>query len=441
MNTGRVIVDHLGKCYRRPGRNAPRTWREAVARPWRRSPSDELFWALKDVSFSLRDGEMLGVIGPNGAGKSTLLRLLGGVGRPSDGRAEVRGRIGALLDLGGGFVGDLTGRENTVLSGVVAGLTRDEVRARLPDILGFAEIEAAFDQPVRTYSSGMAMRLAFSVAIHTSPEVLLVDEFLSVGDLAFQAKCHARIRDLRQGGCTIILVTHDVAQVRETCDRALWLRDGRVAALAEPRKVTELYEAEMRTETLRRTPRPKSADASREGGLAPGRTRFGSLEVEITGVTLRPGTIIESGGPVEVEIRYHSPKRVSAPVFGVSISRDDGLVCLDTNTQSGRAPACDLHGRGSVCFQLERLELGAGRYFVNVGIFESKWSHAYDYHWQVYPLIVEGAAAHKGPLAPPCRWTLGPGRHAGPGGGGLGSGGFGAREGVSAHPPHPTAAT
>jgi len=362
-------------------------------------------WALQDVSFSVAPGEMFGVVGANGAGKSTLLRLLGGVGRPTTGSIRISGRIGALLDLAGGFLGDLTGRENAVLAGVVAGLLKREIEERMGEIVAFAELEDFIDQPVRTYSTGMMMRLAFAVAVHTDPEVLLVDEFLSVGDLAFQAKCNARIKTLRDGGCAIVMVSHGMDQVRQLCDRVLWLRSGEVAALATAEVVAGLYETEMREETLRRTPEgPKRTSGGLD--LVPRENRFGTFEVEIDSVVFSPGEVVRSGEPLAVTIGYRAKAAVPAPAFVVSITKEDGTICLDTNTHLARVDVPDLQQPGQIRFAIDRLDLAAGNYFLDVGIFESDWKHAYDYHWHAYPFTVEGAPAHKGLLAPPCRWQF-----------------------------------
>ncbi len=185
---GTVVVQGLGKQFRRYHRDRPVTLKEAVVRGLRQMKPVEQFWALREVSCSVAAGRTIGVIGNNGAGKSTLLRLIGGVGRPDEGSVQVHGRIGALLDLGVGFHPDLTGRENVFVSGVIAGLTRHEVAQRFDSIVAFAELQQSIDSPLRTYSSGMQMRLAFAVAIHTEPEILLIDEVLAVGDLAFQRK-------------------------------------------------------------------------------------------------------------------------------------------------------------------------------------------------------------------------------------------------------------
>lgn len=394
MNDHRIIAEAVCKRYRHRRRGLVRTGGGAP-------------WALSEVSFAVGPGEMLGVVGANGAGKSTLLRLLGGVGKPSRGRIRTRGRIGALLDLGGGFLGDLTGRENAMLAGVVAGLLRSEMRERLDRIVAFAELENFIDEPVRTYSTGMMMRLAFSVAVHTDPQILLVDEFLSVGDLAFQAKCHARIKALREGGCAIVMVSHGMDEVRRLCDRALWLKHGEVAAFGSAEIVAGLYETEMREETLRRTPEGGAVRAAGDLALIPRENRFGSFEMEIDGVELLPGPRIRRGGALAVRLAYHARTPVRAPVFVVSITREDGTVCLDTNTQLGRVEVPDCSDHGSIRFEIDRLDLAAGRYFLDVGVFEGTWKHAYDYHWHVYPFTVEGPGDHKGLLAPPCRWASG----------------------------------
>lgn len=403
MKDYRIVVEDLGKRFTRRAQRA-----SSGERPRRfinlwRQPVFESFWALRNVSFSVAPGEMLGVIGSNGAGKSTLLSLLSGIAEPSTGRVSLHGQLGALLDLGGGFVDDLTGRENAILAGVVAGLTRQEVESRLDEIVAFAEIGAFLDQPVRTYSTGMRMRLAFSVSVHTDPEILLVDEFLAVGDLSFQSRCRTRIADLRQAGCSVVVVSHGLDELKSTSDRILWLRDGAIAALDTPQAVIERYEAEMHQRTLQRTPTSHSTAASpdREPSL-----RVGSREMEITGVTLTPSSAIRSGGSLGIEINYAMHQEVHAPIFGVSISREDGVVCVDTNTESAKVLTTNLPSIGSILFSLPRLELAAGRYFVNVGIYESGWSHAYDFHWESYPLFIDGPSEHKGLLAPKCHWSV-----------------------------------
>ena len=199
------------------------------------------FWALKGVSFSVSKGESLGVIGRNGAGKSTLLTLLLGVAQPTKGSIEVSGKKTPLLELGAGFHPDLTGLENIIINGVLLGHTEEEIRARMEAIIAFSELGEFIKMPIRTYSSGMQMRLAFSIAIHTSPEVLLIDEILAVGDESFQKKSGKALMDLINGGVTTVYVSHSMEAVKKTCDRAIWLEQGEIRAEGEPGKVVEEY--------------------------------------------------------------------------------------------------------------------------------------------------------------------------------------------------------
>lgn len=404
-----IAVEGLGKYYSRYRADRPVSFREAVLAGFRGLFPVERNWTLRGVTVYVRRGEMLGVIGKNGAGKSTFLNILGGIVPASRGSIRVCGRIGALLELGAGFQGDLTGRENVFINGIVAGLRKGEVARRLDEILEFAELQGFVDHPLRTYSTGMQMRLAFAIAVHTDPEVLLVDEFLSVGDLAFQAKCLQRVRELRDRGCAIVFVSHNLEHVEEMCDHALWLRGGQVAALGEPEQVVNLYRAEMNAATCRLSPA-----ASEEKQLGSGEVlrlhdnRHGSLEGEITGITLEPGDQISPGDALIIKIGYAFPRPLRAPVFSVTISRRDGQVCFDTNTQAAGVPTPVMEGQGEIELRLARLDLAGGDYFVDVGVHEYDWGHTYDYHWHVYPLCVQTSAGSRALLQPPSRWILDP---------------------------------
>ncbi|WP_034384032.1 ABC transporter ATP-binding protein [Deinococcus sp. YIM 77859] len=398
---GRIEVQRVSKRFRRYRRDRPHTLKEWVLSGLRPLGPDEVFWGLHDVSFEVEPGQMVGLIGHNGAGKSTLLRLIGGVGRPDRGHIRTGGRIGALLDLGAGFHPDLTGRENVYIVGVIAGLTRREVTRRFDAIVAFAELEAFIDQPLRTYSSGMEMRLAFAVAAHTDPRILLIDEVLAVGDLAFQRKCTERIRQFREDGCTIVMVTHDMTQVRDLCDRVLWLRGGRLMAQGTPDVVVAQYVSEMSAETRRRTP-----GAREETGEA---RRLGSREVEITAVRLTDASglavnEISSGDPLRVELDYVAHIPLAGAIFGVSLSREDGLICYDVDTASSGIAVPLAGGAGQITLELGRVDLIGGRYHVNVGVYECEWRYAYDYHWQTYPLSVRPQPGDKGIVRAPLAW-------------------------------------
>jgi lipopolysaccharide transport system ATP-binding protein len=409
-----IVVQGLGKHFARYHAERPRTFKEAVMRGWRGLGPVERFWALREVSFTVAAGHMVGVVGANGAGKSVLLRLIGGVGRPDEGSVQVHGRIGALLDLGGGGHPDLTGRENIFVSGVIAGLTRRQVAQRLTSIVAFAELQEFIDNPLRTYSTGMQMRLAFAIAAHTEPEILLIDEVLTVGDVVFQDKCLRRIAQFKAAGCTIFLVSHDATLIRQLCDEVLWLRSGRLIARGAPEVVIGQYLAEMHTETRRRTPSERPVLCTPMGTeLRVNENRFGSLELEIVTTCLFdaagcPINELASGEALRIKIEYLATQPIAAPIFGVTISREeDGLVCYDTSTAAAGLTMPTLQGRGKIALYLERLDLSGGQYYVDVGIYARDWAYAYDYHWHVYPLRIHPTEGEKGFLRPPHRWEFG----------------------------------
>src|SRR5919198_1451284 len=283
--------------------------------------------ALRDVSFTVEQGQSFGVVGANGSGKSTLLKLLAGTAKPTAGRADVPGRVSALLEIGAGFHPDFSGRENAYLNGSLLGLSRKEMDAAMPRIAEFADLGRFFDAPVKTYSSGMYARLGFAVAIHVEPEVLLVDEVLAVGDEYFQHKCFARINAIRAAGKTILFVSHDLAAVRRICGRALFLNAGRIAAEGDVDYAIEAYEETVRSKEGREL----AAVAERSA------QRWGTRDVEITGVRLRDaaraeGRVFRSGDPLTIELAYRAARAFDEVTFGVAFYRDDGAACYGTNT-------------------------------------------------------------------------------------------------------------
>jgi len=247
-----IKIEGLGKQYRIGKRVLYKTFRESIAdaaaAPFRRlarrstaSSRRETFWALKDVSFDVNSGEVVGIIGRNGAGKSTLLRLLSRITEPTEGQAEIIGRVGSLLEVGTGFHHELTGRENIYLNGAILGMKRGEIARKFDEIIAFAEVEKFLDTPVKHYSSGMYMRLAFAVAAHLEPEILVVDEVLAVGDAQFQKKCFAKMQSVSQGGKTILFVSHNLSALRQICSRAVALSRGKVVDIGEVNSVADHY--------------------------------------------------------------------------------------------------------------------------------------------------------------------------------------------------------
>jgi lipopolysaccharide transport system ATP-binding protein len=408
---GSIVVRKLGKQFTRKGMDRPSSLKETVIRRSRDTRPDR-FWGLRDISFTVPPGRTVGVIGENGAGKSTLLRLIGGVGRPDEGSVQANGRIGALLDLGAGFSDDLTGRENVYVAGVIAGMTRAEVTAHFDDIVAFAELEKFIESPIRTFSTGMRMRLAFAVAAHIDPEILLIDEVLAVGDLAFQRKCLERIAGFKADGCTIFLVSHDSAQIRELCDEVILLRRGRMIAYGPTEPVLEQYESAMGALSAALTPNDvPGVDLPGVGRLEFNVNRFGSQELQITAVRLLgpegdPVCVIPSGSGLVIEFDFATKQRIPSPIASVGIHLPSGDACYDTNTAVAKQELPDLDGEGTLRLRIDRLDLAGAQYFVTIGLYERDWAYSYDYHWLVYPLWIMGPNSGKGFLNPPALWDI-----------------------------------
>jgi len=410
--SGALQVSGLGKRLPRYRDDRPRTLKEHVLGGWRKARPIERFWAVRNVSFSVAPGEILGVIGHNGSGKSTLLRMLGAVMLPDEGLIEKKGRLSGLLDLNAGLHPDLSGRDNIMINGVIAGLSRREVAERFDDIVAFAELEASIEAPVRTYSAGMKLRLGFAVAAHVDPGILLVDEVLSVGDLAFQQKGLERIRYYKERGSAIVLVSHDLGQIEALCDQVLWLRHGEVALHGKPAAVIGDYRAEMSKASRDRTPANLRARLSSGGVmLEPGDNRFGSLEAEIQAVRLLdqhglPTSSIRSGDPLTIELTLSASEAIEQPIVSVSIGGNPPDELLDLNMEADGRSLDSLEGSRIVSLHLDRLDLAGGQYAVSVGVHERHWAYAYDYHWRGYPLTVRSDRPDKGSIAPPRRWQI-----------------------------------
>jgi lipopolysaccharide transport system ATP-binding protein len=308
----------------------------------RRRPYHRDFWALRDVSFGIRRGETVGIVGQNGSGKSTLLQLLAGVLTPSQGQVEVRGRVAALLELGAGFNPEFTGRENALLNGAILGIAESEMRERLGEIAAFADIGEFFDRPVKTYSSGMYVRLAFATAISVEPDVLLVDEALAVGDAQFQHRCMLRMADMQQRGVTMVIVSHDVAAIKRLCQRAIWLDGGKLMDDGEPERVVGRYLAAVFEQ-------PEQAEAAEPAqalpavplspGLAPPHVdrRFGNGDAEIVGVGLfdeqgQPTSSVVHGRPFALHVRIAYRRAVARPMIGFVLRDRLGTDLASTNT-------------------------------------------------------------------------------------------------------------
>jgi homopolymeric O-antigen transport system ATP-binding protein len=387
----------------------PDTLREALRRriPGRALPRERR-WALQDVSCTFESGIATGIIGQNGAGKSTMLRLASGVGAATRGRILLPVNTASVLSLGYVFDPTLTGEENALTASLMAGMTAAQSRAVLPAVLEFAELEAFAEAPLRTYSDGMRLRLAFGVVAQSTPEALLLDEVMAVGDLRFQTKCLERIGEMRAAGTTVVFASHSLEQVAEQCDRALWLDGGVVRLHAEAQAVVQAYREAMESETVART--PSEAGGPHEANLELGRNRLGSQEATIEGVQIvvRPSAVEhEAGTFVEFKLGLLAQEEVMAPIMVVTIRRaDDAVVCVDLSTERSGFPVASLAGRMEVTLTFEDLRLSPGKYVVDVGVYERSWRYAYDLHLSAYSFEVPGATRTQGVYLPAHAWGI-----------------------------------
>jgi ABC-type polysaccharide/polyol phosphate transport system ATPase subunit len=371
----------------------------------------EELWALRDVSLDLARGRMTGIIGSNGSGKSTLLKVLGGILKPTSGQVSVHGRVAALIELGAGFHPEFTGRENIFVNGVLLGLSRAEIRARFDEIVAFAGLEPFVDNPVKTYSSGMYMRLGFAIAVTVDPDILLIDEVLAVGDEAFQHRCVGKIQEFKARGKTIVLVSHDLASIERLCDEAVWLDGGRLQAQGETRGVVAQYLDHVAREEARALGvEHAQAEALARSGTA---ARWGTREVELTRVQLsdRDGQeryLFETGEACALRLAFRALRPVDDPVFGIGIFRKDGVCCYGTNTAVDGIALGKVHGEGEVVVQIERLDLVEGEYLLDVAV-HARDGHPYDYHSRLYAFAVRSRVRDTGVARLAHRWRLQPG--------------------------------
>jgi lipopolysaccharide transport system ATP-binding protein len=364
-------------------------------------------WALRDVSLRLRAGTITGLIGANGAGKSTLLRLASGVGAADRGRITLPSDTASVLSLGHAFSPDLTGSENAYTAALMAGLEPHAARAALSPALHFAELEDFAEAPLRTYSDGMKLRLAFGVIAQLSPEALLLDEVLAVGDLRFQRKCVEHIEGLKEAGAAILMASHGIDAVAELCDDVVWLQAGSVRAVGEAEAVVDEYREAMRSATVERTP----AQGGGEDELELRRNRFGTQELVIEEVRILGSAEGELDGGGRLDIRFElRPTRgpVPGPIVGVSIRRvGDEVLCYDGSTEADGVLIGDVEGPIVVELSFLRLDLLPGHYILDLGVYEATWAFAYDYHWHAYGLTVVGAASDRGVFRPQHVWRVG----------------------------------
>jgi len=370
---------------------------------------------LGGISFSVKKGEAIGLVGHNGCGKSTTLKLLTRIMYPDSGTIEIKGRVSSLIELGAGFHPDMTGRENIYTNAAIFGLTRKEIDKRVNDIIAFSELGEYIDNPVRTYSSGMYMRLAFSVAINVDAEVLLIDEILAVGDANFQIKCFNKLKEIKASGTTIVIVSHALGQIEQICERSIWIHEGKIREegdpitvhmdyldyMAQKRQEAAIVQAEEKTqqETQKeQEEQPAEAGSSRAevaeavaaelpSAPTPGHKRWGNGKAIITCVAMRnrddqPSNLFVTGETVKIQLDYELREPIKNAVFGIGIFRVDGVQCYGTNTRIDRLEQFELSRSGTMYIVLEELNLLAGTYLLDIAI-ESDEGVPVDYFREV----------------------------------------------------------
>jgi ABC-type polysaccharide/polyol phosphate transport system ATPase subunit len=386
-----IQFEQVSKRYR-IGRKLP-SLREALGGLWK-SKEEEAHWAVKDVGFEVQPGEALGIIGPNGAGKTTILKLLSKITLPTSGQIRVNGRLSALIELGAGFHGDLTGRENVYLNGAILGLRKSDIRARFDQIVEFAGIGQYLDTPVKRYSSGMYARLGFAIAAHVDPDVLLVDEVLAVGDYAFQQKCYARMDELRAKGTSLVFVTHNMDAIRRVCDRGLVMYRGEDIFQGPALEAVVAY-----SDTIRQAARQAQLEVPKEHGLS---ERVITFDAEVEGVSLldvngRPISVVQSGSVARLVMDVRFNKDVRQPIFSLIIRTPEGHVVYDTTThwQGIETPDFGAGERCRVEFTLN-LPLLEGEYELGVDVAAAELSHFYDCLERALGFSVVGSNGAKG---------------------------------------------
>ena len=401
----RVVLEGLSKVYRIYDRpfDRLRDWLQP-SRPRYRE-----FAALSDLQLTIHSGEAVGIVGENGAGKSTLLKIITRTTEPTRGRAEIHGRISALLELGAGFHPELSGRANIQMNAALSGIPETGLRETLERVIAFSELGAFIDVPVKTYSTGMYMRLGFALATAIDPDILVVDEALSVGDQYFQRKCIERLKAFRAGGGTLLFVSHNLNLVNLLCDHVIWLDEGRIAAEGEALGVVDAYAEHLRAMEGRRKRQPEGSEVPLPHS---GRAEDGGCCIR--GVRLLDGSGREarsfrSGAPLTIEIAYEAFEPVPRPFFGINIVRNDNLQCFGTGSHISGASPARIEGKGVARLRFPRLELLKGTYLLTCAIYDDQVLVRHDFHAERYQFEVEQDTIEQGVAALAHRWEFEPG--------------------------------
>lgn len=358
---------------------------------------------LKGISFEVKKGEAVGLIGHNGCGKSTTLKLLTKIMYPDSGSIEMKGRVSSLIELGAGFHPDMSGRENIYINASIFGLSKKEIDKRVDDIIAFSELEEYIDNPVRTYSSGMYMRLAFAVAINVDADILLVDEILAVGDVAFQAKCFKKLKEIKAEGTTIVIVSHSIGQIEQICERSIWIHEGKIREEGPPRVVDPKYMAYMsQWGTEKNTDRGEGKEENSK--------RWGSGEAVMDKVMLldsegRERKSFRNDEPIRLCIQYTASRKIEDAVLGIAIYRSDQMYVYGTNTLIDFSEAISLEGQGTVDLKMDYMPLNAGSYSIDLAIHRPD-GFDYDFWRECCTIDITNEKNEVGVISLPHTWNI-----------------------------------
>ena len=411
-----IDVDNVSRIYQKySARHRFQTFKSALLRGnfFKAMRPDELVTALDGVSFKVEKGTTFGIIGENGSGKSTLLKVVAGIAKPTSGTVLTQGKVSALIELGAGFHPEISGRENVFINGIMLGLSKKEINEKFADIVKFAELEDFIDAPVKTYSSGMYMRLGFSVAINVNPDILLIDEVLAVGDASFIPKCLDRIDDFRRRKKTILFVSHDLSTVEKICDHVAWFKCGKIMTIGEPKRVVDAYLQDVTDKQEEAfEARQQAVDLEQKWEEERRENRWGKREIEIKKVTLKSLRGQEKhvfspdeGMAIEMDVVAYS--QIKDFVFGLGIFTSQGISCYGTNTDLENIEPLSIQGEGKVVCRIEKLNLINGTYYLDVAVHK-KDSYPYDYHRNLYSFLVSSTLKDVGIARLSHSWDFSP---------------------------------
>ena len=393
----------------------------------KKSSSYDEFWALRNISIDIREGESIGIIGSNGSGKSTVLKLIGKILYPDTGEISTKGKIATMIELGAGFHPELSGRENIYINAAILGCSKKEIDAKLEEIIAFSELEKFIDNPIKSYSSGMHVRLGFAVAINVNPDIMLTDEILAVGDENFQKKCLTKMEEFKKAGKTIVFVSHDLGMIEKICDRVFLVDDGELIQEGNPMDViSEYHRVVIKKNGLHLRAKAKKREISSHGNSGTKckeetaeeilesyershKRRWGTKEVEIIKVSFleKDENVFRTGEKFKIRIDYFAHSSIKKPVFGIAIHSEYGINITGPNTKNEGFNIEEIEGKGAIEYIVEDFRLLQGKYLLTVGIFDFSCLYVFDFWekaWSFHLIENNKIGDRQGLISIPCIW-------------------------------------